>query len=111
MRTFDLQQGCITHSRASLFLSLIHTHTHTLSLSLSLYKYISVCLSLDYLTDYLLDPFREFDEDELWQVLESVNIKDHVLSLPKKLEEEVSEGGDNFSAGQRQVSQSLVSIS
>eukprot|EP01040_Poterioochromonas_malhamensis_P014174 gene14174-15673_t len=50
-----------------------------------------------------LDPFREFKDEDLWTVLDSVNIKEHVLSLPKKLEEEVSEGGDNFSAGQRQL--------
>ena len=37
------------------------------------------------------------------QVLESINMRDHVLSLPRKLLEEVAEGGDNFSAGQRQV--------
>ena len=30
-------------------------------------------------------------------------MKEHVLSLPNKLAEEVAEGGDNFSAGQRQV--------
>jgi ABC-type multidrug transport system fused ATPase/permease subunit len=53
-----------------------------------------------------LDPFREYPDAEIWSVLEAVNIKDHVLSLPKKLDEEVSEGGDNFSAGQRQVSSS-----
>lgn len=31
---------------------------------------------------------------------------DHIKSLPKRLQEEVSEGGDNFSAGQRQVTRS-----
>jgi ABC-type multidrug transport system fused ATPase/permease subunit len=30
-------------------------------------------------------------------------MKDHILSLPNKLEELVAEGGDNFSAGQRQL--------
>lgn len=30
-------------------------------------------------------------------------MKDHILSLPNKLNEEVAEGGDNFSAGQRQL--------
>lgn len=30
-------------------------------------------------------------------------MKDHVSSLPSKLQEEVAEGGDNFSAGQRQL--------
>ncbi len=50
-----------------------------------------------------LDPFNESSDAEVWQVLEDVNMKDHVLSLPKKLEEMVAEGGDNFSAGQRQL--------
>jgi ATP-binding cassette subfamily C (CFTR/MRP) protein 1 len=50
-----------------------------------------------------LDPFKQFSDEEIWKVLENSNIKEHVLSLPKKLDEEVSEGGDNFSAGQRQL--------
>ena len=36
-------------------------------------------------------------------MLEDVDIKDLVLSLPRQLQEEVAESGDNFSAGQRQV--------
>jgi ABC-type multidrug transport system fused ATPase/permease subunit len=50
-----------------------------------------------------LDPFDEHSDEEIWEVLTSVNMKDHVLSLPSKLSELVAEGGDNFSAGQRQV--------
>ena len=53
-----------------------------------------------------LDPFDQKTDEEIWNVLESVNIKDHILSLPNKLQEVVAEGGDNFSAGQRQVSKS-----
>jgi ABC-type multidrug transport system fused ATPase/permease subunit len=37
------------------------------------------------------------------QVLESINMREHIQSLPGKLQEEVAEGGDNFSAGQRQL--------
>ncbi len=51
-----------------------------------------------------LDPFDEVSDEELWEVLRSVNMYDHVQSLPNKLQEMVAEGGDNFSAGQRQVS-------
>ena len=36
-------------------------------------------------------------------MLTDVNMKEHVLSLPNQLAELVAEGGDNFSAGQRQV--------
>jgi len=50
-----------------------------------------------------LDPFSTHSDKELWDILESVNMKEHVLSLPNKLSEEVAEGGDNFSAGQRQL--------
>jgi ATP-binding cassette, subfamily C (CFTR/MRP), member 1 len=50
-----------------------------------------------------LDPFDEFSDAQLWDVLSSVDMKDHVLSLPGKLQEEVAEGGDNFSTGQRQL--------
>ena len=51
-----------------------------------------------------LDPFDEHTDEEVWAVLEDVNMKEHVLSLPDKLQEMIAEGGDNFSAGQRQVS-------
>ncbi len=50
-----------------------------------------------------LDPFEDFDLDSIWKVLDDVNMRKHVESLPNKLEELVSEGGDNFSAGQRQL--------
>ena len=50
-----------------------------------------------------LDPFKNHTKDELIEVLESVNMWKHVQSLPNGLDEMVSEGGDNFSAGQRQV--------
>ncbi len=50
-----------------------------------------------------LDPFTEHSDAELWSILESVDMKAHVQSLPGKLEEPVAEGGDNFSAGQRQL--------
>jgi len=50
-----------------------------------------------------LDPFNQKTDAEIWSVLESVAMKDHILSLPGKLQEIVAEGGDNFSAGQRQL--------
>ena len=50
-----------------------------------------------------LDPFDVHSDGELWDVLMSVDMKDHVSSLPGKLLEEVAEGGDNFSTGQRQL--------
>jgi ABC-type multidrug transport system fused ATPase/permease subunit len=50
-----------------------------------------------------LDPFHLSSDEELWHVLEQVQMKQHVSSLPGKLSELVSEGGENFSAGQRQL--------
>ena len=50
-----------------------------------------------------LDPFDEFSDEEVWNVLKDVNMFDHAQSLPNKLLEMVAESGDNFSAGQRQV--------
>ena len=50
-----------------------------------------------------LDPFNEHADLEVWDALRSVNMDQHVSSLPGKLEEMVAEGGDNFSVGQRQL--------
>jgi ABC-type multidrug transport system fused ATPase/permease subunit len=50
-----------------------------------------------------LDPFDSFSDEELWSVLECVHMKETILSLPNGLLEAVSEGGENFSVGQRQL--------
>jgi ATP-binding cassette, subfamily C (CFTR/MRP), member 1 len=50
-----------------------------------------------------LDPFNKHTDAQIWSVLESVEMKDYVATLPDKLDEEVAESGDNFSAGQRQL--------
>jgi len=47
-----------------------------------------------------LDPFAEFTDEELWAVLEKVHMKEVIGALPKKLDDVVEEGGDNFSIGQ-----------
>nr|CAD7205480.1 unnamed protein product [Timema douglasi] len=46
-----------------------------------------------------LDPFQEFNDDLLWNVLEEVELKESVGSL----DFQVNEGGSNFSIGQRQL--------
>ena len=50
-----------------------------------------------------LDPFEVYTDSQIWDALESVDMKDHVTTLPAKLSEEVAERGDNFSTGQRQL--------
>jgi len=50
-----------------------------------------------------LDPFDLYSDEEVWSVLRDVNMENHVNTLPNKLQELVAEGGDNFSAGQRQL--------
>ncbi|XP_048247853.1 ATP-binding cassette sub-family C member 4-like isoform X3 [Haliotis rufescens] len=50
-----------------------------------------------------LDPFGQHDDSQLWKSLEEVQLKPAVEELPGQLETEVSEGGINFSVGQRQL--------
>ena len=52
---------------------------------------------------YNLDPFKKATDDEIWNVLEKVQMNDVVAALPDGIEEQVSEGGENFSQGQRQL--------
>ncbi|KAK3605631.1 hypothetical protein CHS0354_027297 [Potamilus streckersoni] len=50
-----------------------------------------------------LDPFSNHQDIALWNALEEVQLKDAIEELPHGLETEVSEGGINFSVGQRQL--------
>ena len=50
-----------------------------------------------------LDPFDEYDDKELWDVLGETSLKAIVEKLPKQLSEEVKECGMNFSVGERQL--------
>ena len=50
-----------------------------------------------------LDPFNKYTDEELWNALDNVDMKKVIETLPGLLNEEVSEGGENFSAGQRQL--------
>ena len=52
---------------------------------------------------YNLDPLDDHTDEEIWSALDEVNMKESVNSLPEKLNEAVTEGGENFSAGQRQL--------
>ena len=50
-----------------------------------------------------IDPFGEHTDERLWQVLDKVQLKKVIISLNGKLDEPISEGGGNFSVGQRQL--------
>ncbi|KAK4880166.1 hypothetical protein RN001_008312 [Aquatica leii] len=50
-----------------------------------------------------LDPFDEFGDEDLWRVLEEVELKDVVNELTGGLQSNISEGGSNLSVGQRQL--------
>ncbi|CAH1780700.1 unnamed protein product [Owenia fusiformis] len=50
-----------------------------------------------------LDPFNVHSDPDLWQALEEVELKSAVDELPGGLDSEISEGGTNFSVGQRQL--------
>ncbi|XP_076819725.1 multidrug resistance-associated protein 1-like isoform X2 [Clavelina lepadiformis] len=50
-----------------------------------------------------LDPFDTYSDEKVWDALEHSHLKNFVSTLPKKLEHEVAEGGENLSVGQRQL--------
>ncbi|XP_063222702.1 multidrug resistance-associated protein 1-like [Bacillus rossius redtenbacheri] len=50
-----------------------------------------------------LDPSGDLPEEALWTALEQAHLNESVASLPAGLDFEVSESGENFSVGQRQL--------
>lgn len=50
-----------------------------------------------------LDPFDEHTDLRLWEVIETVGLKEMVQAFPNQLQFEITEGGDNLSVGQRQL--------
>ncbi|KAG8510013.1 Multidrug resistance-associated protein 9 [Galemys pyrenaicus] len=52
---------------------------------------------------YNLDPFESYTDEMLWQVLERTFMRDTIMKLPEKLQAEVTENGENFSVGERQL--------
>ncbi|ALC40251.1 CG7627, partial [Drosophila busckii] len=52
---------------------------------------------------YNLDPFDEYSDEKLWSSLEEVNLNEVVADLPSGLQSKITEGGTNFSVGQRQL--------
>nr|XP_036880742.1 multidrug resistance-associated protein 4 [Manis javanica] len=50
-----------------------------------------------------LDPFNEHTDEELWNALEEVQLREVIEDLPGKMDTELAESGSNFSVGQRQL--------
>ncbi|KMT03936.1 hypothetical protein BVRB_8g187450 [Beta vulgaris subsp. vulgaris] len=50
-----------------------------------------------------LDPFNEHNDADLWESLERAHLKEVIRRNPLGLDAEVSEAGENFSVGQRQL--------
>lgn len=50
-----------------------------------------------------LDPLGLYSDDEIWRALEKCQLKATVSSLPNLLDSSVSDEGENWSAGQRQL--------
>uniref|UniRef100_A0A4W2HQ67 Multidrug resistance-associated protein 4 n=1 Tax=Bos indicus x Bos taurus TaxID=30522 RepID=A0A4W2HQ67_BOBOX len=50
-----------------------------------------------------LDPFNEHMDEELWNALEEVQLKESIEGLPAKMNTELAESGLNLSAGQKQL--------
>ena len=50
-----------------------------------------------------LDPCDAHSDTEIWAALDHAHLKSLIAALPNGLSHEVSEGGENFSVGQRQL--------
>ncbi|GMI77930.1 multidrug resistance-associated protein 6 [Hibiscus trionum] len=50
-----------------------------------------------------LDPLGLYTDEEIWKALEKCQLKETISSLPNKLDSSVSDEGENWSVGQRQL--------
>ncbi|XP_053404605.1 ATP-binding cassette sub-family C member 4-like [Mercenaria mercenaria] len=50
-----------------------------------------------------IDPFNTYEDEDIWNALGEVQLKQAMETLPQGLDSKVSEGGSNFSIGQRQL--------
>ncbi|KAJ3656120.1 hypothetical protein Zmor_015218 [Zophobas morio] len=50
-----------------------------------------------------LDPFDQYSDEQIWRVLDEVKLKEAVSNMSGNLHSNLSEGGTNFSVGQKQL--------
>ena len=50
-----------------------------------------------------LDPFGDYNDQQMWNALEAAKLKESVSKLTNGLDSVMTEGGSNFSVGQRQL--------
>ncbi|XP_046879251.1 LOW QUALITY PROTEIN: ATP-binding cassette sub-family C member 9-like [Hypomesus transpacificus] len=98
-----------TNNTAYLFLSAanrwLEVRTDYLGAVIVLTAAIASIWSSDYSLPFWfnLDPERTCTDDRLWEALEIAQLKNMVKALPGGLDAVVTEGGENFSVGQRQL--------
>ncbi|TMW69140.1 hypothetical protein Poli38472_001296 [Pythium oligandrum] len=50
-----------------------------------------------------MDPFNAYTDADIWQAFDKIGLKDMISALDGKLDHELSENGENFSVGERQM--------
>lgn len=50
-----------------------------------------------------MDPFEQFDDFEIWSVLEKTQLKEKIQAMPGELNAPIEVGGNNLSVGERQL--------